>query len=179
MKRLIDHKKSVVHSVTGQLTWNFGEGVYKIDAPQAQGACGFLTKASPIKLKDVTVQTSNDYAAVAVVSLDGLPLKETNRVLVQVGTLARPTGWVERETDFTGDDGKQTFHGKQVVSTGKMPWAVVDTAMSLSIANPRLKTATQLDINGNRRSKLKATIEGQVMMLTLPRDALYVVLEAK
>ena len=50
MRRLIDHKKNVVHSVTGQLTWNFGEGVCTIDAPQAQGAWGFLTKTSPIKL---------------------------------------------------------------------------------------------------------------------------------
>ena len=39
-------------------------------------------------------------------------------MLVQVGTRARPTGWVEREATFKGDDGKQTFHGKQVVSTG-------------------------------------------------------------
>ena len=123
--------------MTGQVTWNFGEGVCTIDAPQAQGACGFLKKSSPIKLKDVTIQTSNDYAAVTVVSLDGLPLKESHRVLVQVGTLARPTGWVERQADFAGDDGKQTFHGKQVVDTGKMPWAVVDTAMTLSDRQPQ------------------------------------------
>ena len=108
----------------------------------------------------MTIQTSNDYATVTVVSLDGLPLKESQRVLVQVGTLARPTGWVEREADFTGDDGKQTFHGKQVVDTGKMPWAVVDTAMTLTIANPSLKTATQLDVNGNRRHKLKVDRRG-------------------
>ena len=45
-------------------------------------------------------------------------LRAAGSVLVQVGTRARPTGWVEREATFKGDDGKQTFHGKQVVSTG-------------------------------------------------------------
>ena len=55
-----------------------------------------------------------------------------------------------------------------------MPWAVVDTAISLTIANPSLKTATQLDINGNRQRKLKPIAENQSLKLTLPRDALYV-----
>ena len=64
LKRFIDHKKNVVHSVTGQITWNYGEGICTIDAPQAQGASGFLKKTSPIKLKDVTIQSSNDYATV-------------------------------------------------------------------------------------------------------------------
>ena len=45
-------------------------------------------------------------------------LSSSRRILVQVGTRARPTGWVEREATFKGDDGKQTFHGKQVVATG-------------------------------------------------------------
>ena len=40
LKRLIDHKKKVVHSVTGQLTWNFGEGVCTIDAPRPREPAG-------------------------------------------------------------------------------------------------------------------------------------------
>ena len=32
----IDHKKNVVRSVTGQITWNHGEGICTIDAPLAQ-----------------------------------------------------------------------------------------------------------------------------------------------
>ena len=39
--------------------------------------------------------------------------------------------------------------------------------------------ATQLDINGNPRTKLKTTVQGQAVRLHLPKDALYVVLEAK
>jgi hypothetical protein len=179
LKRFIDHKKNVVRSVTGQITWNHGEGICTIDAPRVQGASGFLKKTSPIKLKDVTIQASNDYATVLVVALDNQPLNKSKRVLVQIGTTARPTGWIERETTFQGDDGKQTYHGKQVVDTGKMPWAIADAQITLTVANPGLTAATQLDINGNPRAKLKTTAQSQTVRLQLPKDALYVVLEAK
>jgi hypothetical protein len=111
----------------------------------------------------VTIQASNDYATVLVVSLDNQPLKESKRVLVQIGTTARPTGWIERETTFQGDDGKQTYHGKQVVDTGKMPWAIADAQITLTVANPGLTAATQLDINGNPRAKLKTTAQSQTV----------------
>ncbi len=114
-----------------------------------------------------------------IVALDGQPLKESQRVLVQVGTTARPTGWTERETTFQGDDGKQTYHGKQIVDTGKMPWAIADARITLTLANPGLTSATQLDINGNPRSETQTTVQGQAVRLPLPKDALYVVLEAK
>jgi hypothetical protein len=179
LRRFIDHRKQVVQSVTGQVRWNYGDGVCTIDAPLAQGATGFLKKSSPIKLKDVTIQSSNDYATVTLVALDELPLKESRSVLVQVGTTARPSGWIERETTFQGDDGKETYRGKQVVDTGKMPWAIADAAITLTIANASLKTATELDTNGNPRQKLKIATDGQGIRLIFPKDALYVVLEAK
>jgi hypothetical protein len=97
------------------------------------------------------------------------------RVLAQVGTHARPTGWVERETTFQGD-GKETFRGKEIIDIGKMPWAVVDTAVTLTLANPSLKTATELDVNGNAHRNLKPTVKAQSLQLVLPRDAMYVVL---
>jgi hypothetical protein len=178
LRRLIDHRKQVVQSVTGQIRWDYGDGICTIDAPLAQGAVGFLGRSSPIKLKDVTIQSSNDYAAVTLVPLDGLPLKESQRVLVQVGTVARPSGWIERETTFQGDDGKQTYRGKQVVDTGKMPWAIGHAAINLTVTNPGLNTATQLDTNGNPQRELKVAPLGHGLRFSFPKDALYVVLEA-
>ena len=89
-----------------------------------------------VETNSVTIDSQNEYASVLVVSLDGQPLAQSRNVLVQVGTQARPTGWVEREATFKSDDGKQTFHGKQVVSTGAMPWAVEETRIKLTIKNP-------------------------------------------
>ena len=97
---IIDHKNKVVHSVTGQLTWDYGDGVCTIDGSRRPGSHGISQKVSPITLNDVTIQSSNDYATVMLAALDGKPLKESQSVLVQVGTIARPTGWTERAATF-------------------------------------------------------------------------------
>ena len=153
---LIDHKGKVVRANTGQVRFDYGRGLCTIDAPQAQGVTGFLKTVGIVELSDVTIGSENAYATVLVVSLDGEALSGSRRVLVQVGTRARPTGWVERETTFTGDDGKQTIHGKQVVTTGRMPWAVEDTKVTLTVKSPVLRRATALDLNGNARGDLTA-----------------------
>ncbi|MBV8487449.1 MAG: hypothetical protein JO161_04150 [Planctomycetaceae bacterium] len=178
-ERYIDDRKKLVHSVTGQITWNYGDGLCTINAPQAQGATGFLKKFGLIRLNDLTIDSKNDYATVSAVSLDGQPLRSSQRVLVQIGTIARPTGWIERQTTFQGDDGREIYQGKQVVESGTMPWAITDAKITLSIANAGLTTATALDFNGNPCRKLKATTDGHSLQVALPRASLYVVLEAK
>ena len=168
-----------MRSATGQVAWDYGTGLLTVDAPKAQGVAGFLARKSPVKLTDVTITSSNDYAAVVAVSLDGLPLSRSNRVLVQVATRARPTGWVEHETTFAGDDAKETYKGKQVDSTGKMPWAVVTADVTLSIANPTLTSATALDAIGKPRSAVKSERVDGGLRVVLPPNTLYVVLQKR
>jgi hypothetical protein len=176
LSRLIDSRRKVVISNTGQIRFDYGHGVCTIDAPCAQGASGFLKSVGAISLGTVSIRSSNDYATVLVVSQDGEPLAKSRRILVQVGTKARPSGWVEHEATFAADDGKQKLHGKQVVSTGHMPWAIEGTKIALVIQNPSLKKAIVLDANGNARgdARLEAAPSGKA--LTFPRDALSVVL---
>ena len=145
----------------------------------AQGATGFLKKVSPIKLKDVTIESSNDYATVTVVSLDGKPLKESRSVLVQVGTTARPTGWVERETTFKGDDGKQTYPGQAGRQHGK-------DALGDHRSRDRSDHRQPGTHDGHaarrqrqsRTAKLKVDPEGGRLRFAFPAGTLYVVLEA-
>jgi hypothetical protein len=177
--RFIDRKAKTVRSNTGQILYDIGRGLCSIDAPAAQGAVGFLKMVGPVELSTVTIASENPYAAVLVVSLDGAALSQSRRVLVQVGTRARPTGWVEREATFTGDDGKQTYRGIQVVDTGRMPWAIEDTKITLTVKNPLLRTAKVVDINGNARGDLKLDASAGGVALGLPRDAMYVVLQSE
>ncbi|QEH34586.1 hypothetical protein OJF2_31270 [Aquisphaera giovannonii] len=179
LKRLIDHRKKVVRAETGEVTWDYGRGICAINAPMAQGATGFLSKVSSVPLKDVTIVSGNDYATVLAVSLDDRPLRESRRILVQVGTQARPTGWIDRPADFKSRDGKQAFHGKEIVSTGKMPWAIRDADVTLKVANAGLKSAARLDANGNRVRGLKAEASGGSFSIKLPKDSLYAVLEGE
>ena len=89
----LDAKHKVLRSSTGELVWNCDLGVCTVNAPEAQGACGFLNRAGTIRLADVHIESADRYASILVVPLDDLPLKLSKRVLIQVGTTARPTGW--------------------------------------------------------------------------------------
>ena len=55
---------------------------------------GMLPGIDPGRIPgDLTIDCDNEYAAVLVVSLDGLALGRSKRVLIQVGTSCRPSGW--------------------------------------------------------------------------------------
>jgi len=175
----IDHDRKVVRGNTGQVSLDYGRGLCTIDAPQAQGACGFLKNIGLVELSSVSLRSENHYASVLIVSMDGEILSKSKRVLVQVGTRARPTDWVEREATFTAGDDKHTVIGKRIVSTGRMPWAVEDTSITLEVKNPGLTRATSLDLNGNARGSLKVADSGGALKLNLPPDAMYVILESE
>jgi hypothetical protein len=179
LRPFIDRDRKVVRSNTGQVSLDYGRGLCTIDAPQAQGACGFLKSCGPVELSSVSLRSENPYASVLIVSMDGEILSRSRRVLVQVGTRARPTGWVERGARFSADNGRRTIDGKQIVSLGRMPWAVEDTSMTLEVKNPGLKRATSLDPNGEARSPVAVVSSGQTLTVKLPRGALYVVLDSE
>ena len=179
LSRSIDQKARVVRSNTGQLAWDYGRGLCTVDAPAAQGATGFLGRVGPIALGEVTIRSDNDYATILVVSLDGKPLARSARILVQAGTHARPTGWTDHEATFPADGGKQTIRGRQIDSTGKMPWAIARTKATIQVRNPNLTKAIPLDANGNPRGKTNVRRTGERLELELPGDALYVVLSAQ
>jgi hypothetical protein len=177
LSKYIDHAKKTVRSVTGQIVLNYDIGLCTINAPKAQGAAGFLNRTDAIKLDDVTIRSGNDYATVAVVSMDDRPLRTSGKILVQVGTTARPTGWKTEAAEFKGDDGKQTFQGYRIVSTGAPPWQIVNTSVTLTVANPNLTKAILLDSAGFPAQELRGTGAGGRFTLRLPPNTMYVVLE--
>ena len=107
--------------------------------------------------------------------MDNKPLRESRKVLVQVTTIMRPTGW--KTEDATFKEGNQTYHGSQIMATGKMPWQVTDTAMTLMLKNPMLHKATLLNTGGYATKQITGANTGGVFSLTLPPDALYLILE--
>lgn len=173
----IDHARKTVRSVTGELRLDYGTGYCTVDAPKVQGAAGFLRQAGPLTLRDVSLRSGNEYATVVVVSLDGQPLRSSHRALVQVGTVARPTGWEEKDATWKSPDGKTTVAGKEVVQTGKNPWSITSTEGTLTLHNPTLRSATALDANFLPVRKLTVRRSAAGIRLELPADALYVVVE--
>jgi hypothetical protein len=178
--KFVDHGGKVVHGNTGQVSWDYGRGLCTIDAPKAQGACGFLKSIGRLDLSSISLTSENHYASVLIVSMDDEILSKSKRVLVQVGTRARPTDWVDREATFTFTSGgeKHTVTGKRIVSTGRMPWAIENTNVSLEVKNPNLKKATRLDLNSNASRSWNVKDTNGSVRIELPRDAMYIILES-
>jgi hypothetical protein len=150
-----------------------------MNAPCAQGVAGFLSKSTgSFKLSDVTISSQNDYAAISVVSLDGKPIAKSGQVLVQVGTVVRPTGWKQEAATHKSEDGKQTLQGWNVIDTGTMPWQVTNTAVTLQVRNAGLTKAMLLDTAGYPVGPIAdVSSAGGVLTVHLPSNALYVILQ--
>jgi hypothetical protein len=148
-----------------------------VDTPRFQGVCGFLSDAGGrFALSDVRIQSGNDYATVAVVSLDGEPLADSARVLVLVGTVLRMSGWLTRPDTIDAEG--RIVEGKRIVDTGRPPWRVGNTDVTLTIGNAALTRATLLDVNGYRKAAVPAQQAADgTLSVELPPNAMYAVLE--
>lgn len=177
LAKYIDEKAKRVKSITGELDLDYGTGLCKLDAPKAQGVCGFLDQAGPFELSAVKIESKNPYATVLAVSLDGKELKASKQVLVQVTTKCRPYGWKETDATFQDNEKKHNFKGKRIDDTGSSPWNVWDTDVTLTVKNPGLTRATLLDANGYPAGAVKGESADGAFRVKLPAKAMYVVLE--
>jgi hypothetical protein len=89
----VNRKKQSVASSTGELILDYGKGLLLINAPAAQGASGDLKAGGLIKLGALTIDSPQDLSHVIAVSLDGRPLTNSRRILLQVMTEEKNSGF--------------------------------------------------------------------------------------
>ena len=165
LSSLIDREKKVVKSSTGELTWDYGRGLATVDAPAAQGATGFLGKAGPIVLGDVTIETPMEYGSVLLVAMDGQPLRSSRKILLQVMSEDNNNGW------SAPGDGM-----RPIVDAGGPPVVVRKFAGRVSLNRPDAGTlrAKALDFNGYED---KSSPPVDAKDLTLRPATVYTVIE--
>ncbi|MGH7215426.1 MAG: hypothetical protein ACREIT_11740, partial [Tepidisphaeraceae bacterium] len=159
--KYIDRGKKTVTSLTGELQWDYGNGVVRMNTPRSQGVAGFLGKAGAIELGDVTIESGNEYAAVWVTALDDQPLATSKKVLIQAVTEDRPYG-------FKSEGGK-------VTSVGQWPYQVREIGVAVTLRGGGVSRVTALDENGYGRS-IPVVVEaapGGGAVIRLTRDSLY------
>jgi hypothetical protein len=176
LSRYIDRDVGIVRSVTGQIELNHRVGLLRVDAPRFQAVAGFLRRAGRVfVLSEATIESENDYAAVAVVSLDDEPLATSRKVLVQVGTTQRLTGWEERPIRKRTRSGT-TVTGFEIADTGGPPWRIEKTRASVTLENERLTRATLLDIGGYPVRDVAVRRKNGRITVELPPETVYLVL---
>lgn len=169
--------RKTVKSVTGEIFTDLERGLYRVNAPKAQGVAGFLSQAGPQTLADVTIACSNEFASIVVVPLDDRPIASSGRLLVQMGTSCRPTGWKERPLRIPSQDG--FVQGARIIEAGTAPWRMIRTRGEITLRNSTLTRASVLDPNGRVRGDLSISREGDRIKVKLPEDALYLCLQAQ
>jgi hypothetical protein len=135
----VDRKGQTVRSTTGELWLDYGKGRLAINAPRAQGISGMI--AGTTRLKDLAVKTEMDLAHIVAVSLDGQPLATSQKILLQVMSEEKATGF------RTEPQGGQ----KRIVSIGTDPWLVKQIEGTVRFSRPDAKSlkVTALDGNGD------------------------------
>ncbi|MFN8206291.1 MAG: hypothetical protein U0T82_02635 [Bacteroidales bacterium] len=177
LEKLIDPGRKQIISSTGELCWNYGQGICTLNAPKARGICGFVNLRKEFRLDELVIRSTNSYAAILLVSLDDQPLEQSSRILVQVGTSYQPTGWQEEECDFTREN--QVIHGYRITNTGRMPWRAAETKVQIELSNTLITNAILLDAGGYLVKNLQVKRSTGAISINLPAEAMYVLLEAK
>jgi hypothetical protein len=171
----IDQQNKVVSSVTGEICWDFGKGICTVNAPKAQGICGFLNKKPVHDLQAVKIISRNEYGTVNVVALDNQPIDHSAKLLVQVGTSYLPTGWEDKPARF--EYRGYMLDGLQILNTGTMPWQAKNTLVTLEIKNDLLSKATLLDEGGYPEATVKTARNNGNLLIKLPGNAMYMIIE--
>ncbi len=169
LRPYIDRGNRMVRSITGELAWDFGRGVVTLNTPMAQGACGFLSAAGRIILRNVVIESKNGYASIMVVSLDGKPLAKSGRILIQAGTEDHPYG-------FSTQPAQSRKFGtmKRITALGGYPLNVRRVQARILLKRVSAGRAVVLDGNGYPTDRIvRVAKTGKGVAVQLPEDALY------
>jgi hypothetical protein len=138
----VDRTNRIARSETGELEWNWAQGLVRIKAPAAQGLTGFLSAAGTNDLPDVIFQSTNDYGSMLLVALDDQALAQSSKMLLQVMTEEKSFGWA---TDVP--TGQRT-----ITNAGQPPVMVrnISGLVRLKRSDAATLRVTALDFNGYR-----------------------------
>ena len=172
----IDESQQHIRSNTGEIEWAYGQGICTLNAPKVQGVTGFLKAYGQLELNEISIDSQNTYATVIVISMDDEAIATSKKLLVQVGTRTRSTGWEQRAISWPDEDGT-THDGFEILNYGEAPWRVENTDVTLAIQNPNLTTALLLDMNGMIQREIALENNGTQQIVHLPHNAKYMVLQ--
>jgi len=150
LKPLIDRAVVVVRSSTRELTLDYNKGLLTLDAPQAQGASGNLKAGNGVTLTDLSLQSDLDNAHVILVSLDGEPIARSRKMLLQVMSEERASGFA------TEDAGNGL---RKITSIGRDPWQVRKLQGTLKFKSGSGLRIQPLDFHGYPKGELRRGAE--------------------
>jgi hypothetical protein len=153
-------------SLTDELTFDWGRGLLRIDAPMAQGFVLSRPQEDCLKTTSLELQTDLDIFSLLLVSLDGQPVSTSRRMLLQVMTEERSHNFTTRPAP--GGHPEE----KLIEDTGVDPWEIRPIQGKISFTDSAVKV-TPLDQSGYPGDSLAQTVH----QLDLLPDVVYYLIE--
>ncbi|TWT93732.1 hypothetical protein [Stieleria varia] len=160
ISRFIDRESGLIKSITGELNWNYHDGWLTVNTPCSQAVTGFLSKAGSIELADIQIESEMQYGTIHVISLDGTPLSQSRRILIQAFSEEKMYGF-------------QSTSGT-IQNTGSLPINVRQIDGRVRFKGNRPYTVHLTDANGYPVDK-GTTLRGDT--LELNSSSMYTVLK--
>jgi hypothetical protein len=139
LSKFQDNQTHQIRSSTGELLWDYDDGLLTLDAPTVKGSAGFLAHAGRLELTPLSITSDMIYGSILLVSLDNEPLEQSSNMLLQVMSADENFGW---QTEGAEE--------KTIQSVGTPPLVVRELSGQLSLDRPDASTlrVTALDANG-------------------------------
>lgn len=158
----IDTKAQTLRSTTGELNLDYGKGILTFNAPMAQGVSGHLKQLGGIlQTRDLSITSDMEPGHIMVVSLDAKPIATSSRMLLQVMSEEKATGF-QTEPISPGVN--------RITHIGTDPWLVKKFSGEVKFKRPdaaKLKV-TPLDPNGTPLDP-----NGDASLINLQPEILY------
>ena len=141
LSRLIDREKKRVTASNGDVVLDYGVGLMTMRAPAAQGAIGNLKAGGSLSLPDLEIQSPMELGEIVAVALDGKPLATSKRILLQVMSEEKASGFATEPAP--GGE-------LRIISIGSDPWLVrkFEGEVKLKRADAAKMKVSMLDDNG-------------------------------
>ena len=170
--------EKVANSMSGELTWDWGQGYMMVNTERTQAVCGYIGGIS-ITANAVTFHTGTQYGMVAVTTLDdNATIRDSRQLLVTAVGRARNTGTVygnAADRDKTTDRYASSVHlppeqRVAVLELGEAPIITepVKGQISIAIDHPEKAQVYQLNDLGDRKEVIETEIKGGKLEFDLP-----------
>jgi len=174
----LDQPGKIVHSMTGEITWDWGQGYMLINTPRTQGVCGYIG-GIPVSGDDITVRSNTGYGLVTLTTLnDQASIATSNHLLLTALGRARNTG--TRYANAADRDQTHDRHASSVSLPPEQRVAVLELGeapiitepikgeISITMDHPEKASVYILDDLGNRGEMIGTRINNGSLELKLP-----------
>ena len=180
IQQYLDQKGKIARSMTGEITWDWGQGYLLVNTPKTQGVCGYIGDIK-IEAENVQIETTTTYGLVTLTTLDDQSdIKNSKRLLLTALGRARNTG---TKYGNAADRDKVTdriatpvylepAHRVAVLELGGPPVITepVKGKVFITLKKPKRAQVFVLDDLGNRVDEIVPVVNSGKLELNLPGD---------